>query len=157
MPPADKSPEQQLRYFIRLLAAVCQMSPKGELRIPTCLIRKLEDDPRQAIFEDTDTEKDEIVLRFGSKHSAMYPVEPITRGDQPSPTLTPSQPTVPLTVPPLVSTPIAQPSRHPLTMEQLARAEQKIKQVRLAAQLKQARQMESERELSEILERAKQP
>ena len=53
-----------------------RQSKEGELRIKRHLLRQVEDETsRQVLLEDLDSKKDEIVLRFGSKHSAIYPVE----------------------------------------------------------------------------------
>jgi len=76
MPPIDTQPQSVIRYLTRLLAAL-SLQAGGELRIPMEFVRKIEDESnRQALLEDTDTKKDELVLRFGTKHSAVYPVEP---------------------------------------------------------------------------------
>ena len=156
MPPIDRSLESQNRYFLRLLAAVA-LERGGELRIPMAIIRRLEEDPRQALFEDSNSQTDELILRFGTKHSAMYPVEPLACQPEAKPQpQTQIEPTQPSTVPPA---PSGNPNRQrlPLSLDQLAAAEKKLRQVRMAAQLKIARQQESERELADILQRAKAP
>ena len=132
MPPPDKTPESQLRYFLRLLAAICAEGG-NELRIPMSALRRLDaEGSRQALIEDSDTEKDELVLRFGTKHSAMYPVEPeCLRPATPTPQPQPSQPQQPSSP---VSSPL--PSRKPLTVNELAKAELKIRRLRMAAQIK---------------------
>ena len=75
MPPRDNTPESINRYLTRILAALAKGNG-GELRIKRKLLREVEDETsRQVLLEDLDTKHDEIVLRFGSKHSAIYPVE----------------------------------------------------------------------------------
>lgn len=75
MPPPDNSPASVVRYLTRLLAALTVQSG-GELHIPLRAIRAIElESSRQMLSEDTDVKKDELVLRFGTKHSAVYPVE----------------------------------------------------------------------------------
>ena len=75
MPPSDTTPQSTIRYLTRILAALAK-SHGGELRVKRRLLRQVEDETsRQVLLEDLDSKKDEIVLRFGSKHSAIYPVE----------------------------------------------------------------------------------
>jgi hypothetical protein len=81
---------------------------------------------RQALFEDFDTKKEEIVLRFASRHSAVYPFE----GDvcpQPQPTnnATPPAP------------------RKPLSDLELKAAETKAKQIQAAIRIRRERQQSS--------------
>src|SRR5579872_5201739 len=75
MPPLDTSPPSVVRYLTRLLTALC-LERGGELRIPLKGVRVLEQEPtRQMLIEDTNVETDELVLRFGTKHSAVFPVD----------------------------------------------------------------------------------
>lgn len=137
MPPPDKTPESQLRYFLRLLAAI--VSEGGnELRIPLSALRKLDaDGNRQALLEDTDLTSDELVLRFGTKNSAMYPVEPEcqTRPQSP-PSPQPQAPSPALSRREQSQPPLHPGVRKPLSVQDLARAELKLRKLRLAAQLK---------------------
>jgi hypothetical protein len=56
---------------------------------------------RQAIFEDTDTRRQEIVLRFGGRESAVYTIEPDT-------TLCPAPAVNPAPAPAVVNNPVPQ-------------------------------------------------
>lgn len=143
MPPLDTSPQAVVRYLTRILAAMCQENG-GEIRIPRKELRRVEDETsRQLLTEDVDTEKDELVLRFGSKHSAVYPVEPEC--------LTPkaAQPTT--TVSTQGSQPISTPSsRKPMSPDQLLKLEKNIRARRVEATLKQEQET-GQRDLYEIL------
>ena len=151
MPPSSTTPAATIQYLTRLLSALV-LEHKGELRISQKLLRRL-DEPaaRQVLLEDIDLQKDEIVLRFGSKHSAIYPVEPQGGSDasappicqpttQPQPQTTSSQPPQPVSppthLPPRaknVQVPIDQPQvRPPLTDAQIARAERTLHQIKTA-------------------------
>src|ERR1700677_2583256 len=115
MPPIDTSPQSVVRYLTRLLAAMCQ-ERGGELRIRRSVIRNIEEEnQRQLLCEDIDSGKDELVLRFGSKHSAVYPVEPECLTPKTSPPT--SQPT---------SSPSSPQSRPPLSEEQLRLMEESV-------------------------------
>jgi hypothetical protein len=121
MPPTGTTP---LQYLTRLLAAFVRQNG-GEIRIKNKHIREvMEVEARQALFEDEDTKKDEIVLRFGSKHSAIYPIEPECRASaQPA---TPTQPITAQTQP--GSTPAQ--VRKAFTDADLLKAENAIKRLR---------------------------
>src|SRR5580700_11374162 len=111
MPPVDTQPQSVVRYLTRLLTALC-IERGGELRIPLKAIREVAaETSRQMLVEDTNLESDELVLRFGTKNSAVFPVEP--ECPSPRPTLVPNQ-TSQSTLNP--SSPQA---RQPLTDEQL--------------------------------------
>lgn len=140
MPLSNNDPQSINRHLTRLLAAMADDNG-GELRIPLKSVRKIEQESaRQMLCEDTDVEKDELVLRFGTKHSVVYVVEPECptprQNAQASPAT--SQPT---------STPS---SRKPMTVEQLAKLEKNLRARRVEAQLKQDKERQ-QRELSEIL------
>ena len=125
MPPVDTQPQSVIRYLTRLLAALA-IQAGGELHIPMKEVRQVaEEDHRQALLEDTDTEKDEIVLRFGSKSFAVYPVEPDKPCDSTNtkPPVQPKQEQKPTT-------------RAPLSMEQLNLLERTIHQKKAAAVLR---------------------
>jgi Sec-independent protein translocase protein TatA len=125
MPPSSTTPEAINRYLTRILAALAKRAG-GELRIPRKALRQVEDETsRQVLLEDLDSKRDEIVLRFGSKHSAIYPVESETSNPSsqtvqqqrtPAPTPQPSPP-------PAKNAPQ---SVLPFTEEQLAKAEREI-------------------------------
>jgi len=139
MPPVDTAPASVNRYLTRLLAAMC-LQAGGELRIPLKAIRAVaEEDARQALLEDTDTKKDELVLRFGSKHSAVYPVE--------ADNVCPASPKAPSSIPPSSPTPSGRPepspvSRPPLSLEELGRLERVIKAKRARASLQREQQQQ---------------
>src|ERR1039457_6456547 len=85
MPPTDTAPASVIRYLTRLLAALA-VQAGGELRIPLKAVRMVaSEDNRQALLEDTNIETDELVLRFGSKLSAVYPVDHEPCLDSPKP------------------------------------------------------------------------
>src|ERR1035441_686588 len=125
MPPSDKQPESVIRYLTRLLAALT-LQAGGELKIPRKFIRGVEEEScRQALLEDTDRISDELVLRYGSKNSAVYPVEP-EPCDSPKPrSVSPQTNPVP-PVPPLK--PVT--GRPPFTDQQLAEIELKARRMR---------------------------
>lgn len=133
MPPLDTSPESQIRYLTRLLAALVTQN-HGELRVKRKLLRKLEDENmRQALFEDLDDRKDEIVLRFGSKHSAVYPLESECRTN-PSANAA-GRANIPSPSPRPVPAPTNTEKTgtfQPMTDEQIARAEHRLRQIKLA-------------------------
>lgn len=127
MPPSDTSPQSTIRYLTRILAALAK-GAGGELRIKRKMLRQVEDETsRQVLLEDLDSKKDEIVLRFGSKHSAIYPVEAET-SNQSLQTAQPARTQAPPPQPsPQVPRDVKSPqSALPFTEEQLARAERVI-------------------------------
>ena len=146
MPPADTTPQSVNRYFKRLLAALA-LQAGGELRIPQKFIREVmaENNP-QGLFEDTNTESDELVIRFGTKNSAVYTVEP-EPCDSPKPRSATSPTTPPLQPP---DGPPKVTGRPPLTEQQLAEIEVKARRMRAAAQMKRAREQANSLEVSEL-------
>ena len=147
MPPSDSSPQAVNRYLTRILAALSKAAG-GELRIKRKLLRQVEDETsRQVLLEDLDSRRDEIVLRFGSKHSAIYPVEsekasserisqtttsPISAQPNPSGQLQPQASPSPVS-----RTDTVNPrSSLPFTEEQLSRAERKISQLKNLAAIR---------------------
>lgn len=141
----NKSPAMT-DYLTRILAALVRDNG-GELRIPLRSIRAIADsESRQMLVEDTNVESDELVLRFGTKHSAVYPVEPECK--------TPStQPTEPNAKPP--SSPVVRP---PLSPAEELKLEATLRAKRVKRTLGQQRAEESQRQreqerndLSEIL------
>lgn len=144
MPPLDTSPQSVIRYFTRLLSALT-LQAGGELRIPMKFVREISSvDARQALLEDTNTESDELVLRFGTKHSAVYPVE----SDKWPASSTASPP------PQLARPESSQQVREPLTEEKLQKLQRAIHQrLQKAALQKEQTLRERQREdLSSILE-----
>lgn len=136
MPPVGNTPQDNVRYLTKILAAFVQQAG-GELRIGQKFLRTVaEESSRQALFEDTDTKKDELVLRFGSKHSAIYPIEPECRVPEQPASRVQSQPQTPANLP---SQP-ANPGRAPMTESDLARIETKIRQMRAAAAIRAQQQ-----------------
>lgn len=133
MPPTSTSPQDTVQYLTRLLTALVKRAG-GELRVPRKLLRQLGDESnRQVLLEDTDSKRDEIVLRFGSKHSAIYPVEPEVAPSPANLSRTASQqPLQPQSSQPATS---QQRSHAPLTDEQLARVERKLRQIRTAREI----------------------
>lgn len=149
MPPAEKSEVAKLRYFTRLIAAIVTDHGKaGELRVKKSTLDRLNGEPsRQALFEDFDTRRDELVLRFGSKLSAVYPFEGDGATCQ-NPKQQPAQPSTTSTAPdlfPLTSEPTTFPpqSRPPLSDAELAAAERKAKQILAAVRIRKERQQSS--------------
>lgn len=144
MPPLDTSPQSVIRYFTRLLSALT-LQAGGELRIPMKFVREISSvDARQALLEDTNTESDELVLRFGTKHSAVYPVES-DKWPASSTASPPPQPARPES---------SQQVREPLTEERLQKLQRAIHQ-RLQKSALQKEQILRERQredLSSILE-----
>ena len=130
MPPTGTTQTDTIRYLTKLLAAFVRQSG-GELRIKNKFIREVSDETsRQALFEDTDAKRDELVLRFGSKHSAIYPVEPECQS--PPQPVTTSKPTSPVLNSP------ENPFRKgtvPLDDAAIARMERGLKRVKVAAAL----------------------
>lgn len=143
MPPPDTTPQSRLNYFIRLLAAL-SLQAGGELRIPRKFLRAVEEeDKRQALLEDTNFDTDELVLRFGSKHAAFYPVESDTcASSKTSPPPQPARPEAPQQV------------REPLTEKELARLQRTINARLAQARLKheQTLRERQQEDLSSILE-----
>lgn len=129
MPPVGTTPQQ---YLTRMLAALIVQNG-GELRIKSKFMREvMRESERQAIFEDTDAKKDEIVLRFGSKDSTLYAIEPECRANgQPEPKVR-TQPQTAATIP---AEPAPQ-GRLALTDQDLANMEVKIRKIRVASQMK---------------------
>lgn len=98
MPPQLKdgdTPERAaLRWMTRILAALAHQSKDGTVTISRRSLEAVSDvSERQALFEDRDN-RGNLVLRFGSKHSAVYPVESDTRWDDPREARTNSRPRV---------------------------------------------------------------
>ena len=144
MPPVDKQPESVIRYLTRLLAALT-LQAGGELKIPRKFIRGVEEEgSRQALLEDTNCDSDEIVLRYGSKNSAVYPVE-LEPCDSPKPRSVSPQ-TNPVPVPPLK--PVT--GRPPFTDQQLAEIELKARRMRAAAAMKRGREQANSLEVSDL-------
>lgn len=144
MPPLDTSPQSVIRYFTRLLSALT-LQAGGELRIPMKFVREISSvDARQALLEDTNTESDELVLRFGTKHSAVYPVEsdkwPSSSTASPPPQ--PARPESPQQV------------REPLTVERLQKLQRAIHQrlQKASLQKEQTLRERQQEDLSSILE-----
>lgn len=138
MPPTDPSPEANLRHLRRLLGAIC-LQNGGEYHIECKHLRDIEESgARQALIEDT--VNDRIVLRFGSKHSAVYILEPECLTTKNSNASAPSsnQTVIPLPVSP--GKPMVQ---KPLTDDQLARAERKVRAARIALRMKQQGSVQS--------------
>lgn len=137
MPPSDATPQSTIRYLTRILAALAK-SHGGELRVKRRLLRQVEDETsRQVLLEDLDSKKDEIVLRFGSKHSAIYPVE-AESSNQSSQAKT-SQPSPQPAAIAQPRNPAAPQSALPFTDEQLTRAERKIAQMKTLSALSRER------------------
>jgi len=146
MPPTDTTPQSQIRYFKKLLAALV-IQAGGELRIPQKFIREVASETSpQGLFEDSDTPADELVLRFGSKLSAVYTVEP-----EPCASPTPRSPTSPQPSPQVVD-PLSRPTagRPPLTDEKLAQMERAIMQRRARIRMKHAQEQNNSSETSEL-------
>ena len=132
-------------YLTQLLAALC-VAQGGELRIDRKALRQItEEGSRQLLCEDTNTETDELVLRFGSKHSAVYPVEPECLLQKP---ISPNNPTSPDT-----SNPSLAGVRRPLTPEQLRALEllQTYQRRKSRVKPRTAESVTAQSELSEIL------
>lgn len=147
MPPPDTSPQSVVRYLTRLLTAIC-IHNGGELRIPRYAIRQVEEsNARQMLCEDTNTETDELVLRFGTKHSAVYPVEPECLSQKPN------QPSVqPNVQPQTFPIPLSPQSRKPLSEAELEKMERAVRAAKIAARVKtQPASVSGQSELSEIL------
>lgn len=120
MPPTGKNPQDVINWLTTLLSALAQKH-KGELRISRKLIRKVQDAGlRQVLLEDL--QNDDIVLRFGSKHSAIYPVEPECHEAQPVQAKTASPP--------------ANPGRQPMSNEELGQLARKLYREKQVAALR---------------------
>ena len=149
MPPTDTTPQSQIRYFKRIIAALV-VQANGELRIPQKFMRQVasESSP-QGLFEDTNTDSDELVLRFGTKNSAVYTVEPEPCA---SPTLRSPTSVSPQSYPPNddPSPPRNTMGRPPLTEQQLAVMEMKVKRARAAARMRSGREPANSSETSEL-------
>ena len=150
MPPSDPSPQSRERYFLRLLAALARRSG-GELRIKQCDVDEVAGaGARQALFEDFDTKRGEIVLRFGSKLSAVYPFDGDGVQSQcPAPQAfqTPSQEVPELTLtPPSPQSPLK--SRKPLTDSELRQLEIKGQRLAMAAKIRREQQERVRRQTS---------
>lgn len=144
MPPPDTSPQSVVRYLTRLLTAIC-IHNGGELRIPRSAIREVEEsNARQMLCEDTNTETDELVLRFGTKHSAVYPVEPECLSQKPT--------LVPNIQPQTSPIPLSPKSRKPLSEAELEKMERAVRAAKIAARVRaQPSSVSGQSELSEIL------
>ena len=110
----------------RILAALVERSPKRELRIPLPRIRKLSDESFRLSLDMDDT-RDEVVLRFDPKHSAIFVVEPEW---QPAPQPAPGQPK--MAAPAAAPTPV----RAPLSDAQLAQRERVLRRQGVVATLR---------------------
>jgi hypothetical protein len=143
MPPTSTDDRSVRLYLTRLLGALC-LELGGEIHIPLKTLRQIADsDSRQLLVEETDLEADELVLRFGSRHSAIYPIEPeqawastttpFSRAVATSPQPLPAGPSV--MVPGQPPPPQAQ-VRAPLTDEDLAKIERRIQNLRVTQMLK---------------------
>ena len=114
----------------RILAALVQRSPKHELRIPLPVIRKLSEQSFRLSLDMDDT-RDELVLRFDPKHSAIFVVEPEWQ-----PPVQPG-PVQPKTVAPAAA---PTPVRAPLTDSQLVQMERMLHRRGVAATLRREQQ-----------------
>jgi hypothetical protein len=144
MPPSDTSPQGVVRYLTKLLTALT-IEAGGELRIPLKAIRGVElEAARQILVEDTDSKHDQLVLRFASRHAAIFPLEPEC--------LTPAQNRPSQQVATSVGTASApQPSiRKPPSEADLLKLEKNIKARRVEAQLRREHEQQ-QKDLSEIL------
>jgi len=157
MPPTLRDNESvaaaELRWVKRILAALALASKNNTLIIPRKYLDRISDtSERQAIFEDRDS-RGNIVLRFGSKHSAVYPVESETAWTtktQPAPQNVVVDPlsTTPPPSPPASTTsfpdlpPQAIPPKSPAAVAAL---ERRLQKQHLANQII-ARQLRDERE-----------
>ena len=147
MPPSDQSPQSRERYFLRLLAALARRN-NGELRIKDSELAEVAGaGARQALFEDFDSRRQEIVLRFGSKLSAVYPFDGDGAQSQcPAPALSPySRPaqSPPLQDPETVAPPTAPSplkSRKPLTDLELRNLELRGQRLAMAAKIRRETQ-----------------
>lgn len=140
MPPTDKSDQSVIRYLTRLLAAQA-LDAGGVLRISLKSIRQIESEgSRQMLCEDTDIAADELVLRFGSKHSAVYPVEPESCAS-PKPQ-SPTQRTTDQNSSPSVTL--------PKTVEELQKLERTVKARKAAAILLSAQRQRASSNPSEL-------
>ena len=142
MPPIDTTPPSVVRYLTRLLAALA-LQAGGELRVPLKFVREVNDETgRQALIEDTNTDSDELVLRFGSKHSAVYPVEPEPCASIKSVISPPSSQPLKSDISPTV--------RPPLTELQLLNIERTAKAKRVQSVLKREQQQRDSSSQSEV-------
>ena len=149
MPPTDTSPQSVNRYFKRLLAALT-LQAGGELRIPQKFIRQvLDESSPQALFEDYNAETDETVLRFGTKNSAVFTIEP-EPCDSPKLRSVTSQ-TIPPSSPPPPDLSAQTPrGRPPLTEQQLGAIAQKVRQMQIQAAMKRGREQATSSEASDV-------
>lgn len=150
MPPSDSSPQSRERYFLRLLAALAQ-SNNGELRIKQSDVDKVAGaGARQALFEDFDSRRQEIVLRFGSKLSAVYPFDGdgVAQTSCPAPIAHPQASQEPEIPPPFTLTPSPLKSRKPLSDLELRNLEVKGTRLAMAAKLKREMQERQRRQNS---------
>lgn len=147
MLPTDSSPQSRLEYISRLLAALCLQSG-GELRIPSLAMQQLEQEPaRQALFYDENLNTGEIVIRFGTRNSAVFPVEPCKKTQPSQVVIDPSRRPQPPAFPSQESD---QPRvRKPMSDAELARAERKIKALRTVLQMRREQQEPQPEILSE--------
>lgn len=162
MPPVASDDKTVNRWYNRLLTALT-IEFGGELHIPAATVRALEaDDSRAVLVEEVNLETDDIVLRFFSKHTAVYPVEseachsrmqsslqtaPQTTGYASSVSTPRPQPPAPAPSPPAQV-------RAPLSDQELARIAKRVQQMQLLRRLRteQARRQQSEQDISsEIL------
>ena len=142
MLPQDTSTQSRLEVLTRLLAAVC-IQAGGELKISGLTIHQLEDsEGRQALFYDEDRGTGEIMLRYGSRASAVFPVEPCRKQATSSTTSTILDP-LKAGVSPSPGEPRV---RKPLTDEYLAKAEKKIRAARVVLNMK--REQEAQQPVS---------
>jgi len=136
MPPVDQTPQSVIRYLTRLLCALADHSPKGELRIKQSHLNELAGEgSERALFETFDAKSREVVLQFRPKSLATYLIEEPQCPSTPQ-TIPMSQTTIPPTLPKATVKP-------PLTDEQLARAENQIHRLKVARAIKNQRAQSS--------------
>jgi hypothetical protein len=147
MPPSDPSPQSRERYFLRLLAVLARRN-NGELRIRQADVAEVAGaGARQALFEDFDSKRQEIVLRFGSKLSAVYPFD----GDGaiqpcPAPQVSPTAATTQETAASLPQSSLK--SRKPLTDSELRDLEVRGQRLAMAARIRREMQEKAKRQNS---------
>jgi len=143
MPPSDPSPQSRERYFLRLLAAIARRN-NGELRIKESELAEVAGaGARQALFEDFDSKRQEIVLRFGSKLSAVYPFDGEGASTQPCPVPTAQpQPSITSSESTITASPLKSPLKHrlPLTDLELRNLEVKGARLSMAAKIRRETQ-----------------
>lgn len=140
MLPLDSSAQSRLEYLTRMLSALC-VQAGGELRIPGKIVRELEQaEARQAMFYDENLTTDEIVLRFGTKNAAVFPVEPCRK---PKELVSPQPQSTKESIP---GTPQ---SRKPMSDQDLDRLEKKLNAAKVVIRMKREAKEQQLQELSE--------